>query len=85
MGVCVLFYPQFDLINIFSETEPEPVSSKLASIHNLRPYSVQALVMLAELTATLLDVVYRSEEKERVVPLLNSIMHNVFPYLRNHR
>ena len=41
--------------------------------------------MLAELTATLLDVVYRSEEKERVVPFIHNILHNVFPYLRNHR
>jgi len=51
---------------------------------NYQQYSVQALVMLADITAPLLDVVYRSEEKDKVVPFLSTIMHNVFPYLRNH-
>lgn len=50
-----------------------------------RQYSVQALILLAEVTVTLLDVVYRSEEKERVIPLLSNILYNVFPYLKNHR
>jgi len=50
-----------------------------------RQYSVQALMLLAEVTVTLLDVVYRSEEKERVIPLLSNILYNVFPYLKNHR
>ena len=48
-------------------------------------YSVQALMLLAQVTVTLLDVVYRSEEKERVIPLLSNILYNVFPYLKNHR
>lgn len=47
-------------------------------------YCVQALTMLAELTAPLLDVVYGSDEKERIASFLTSIMYNVFPYLRNH-
>ena len=42
-------------------------------------------MLLAEVTVTLLDVVYRSEEKERVIPLLSNILYNVFPYLKNHR
>jgi len=50
-----------------------------------RQYSVQALMLLGEVTVTLLDVVYRSEEKERVIPLLSNILYNVFPYLKNHR
>lgn len=53
--------------------------------NNQHQYSVQALILLSEVTATLLDVVYRSEEKERVIPLLNNILYNVFPYLKNHR
>ena len=53
-----------------------------ASYHQ---YSVQALTLLSEVTATLLDIVYRSEEKERVVPLLNTILYHIFPYLKNHR
>ncbi|XP_029636600.1 protein dopey-1 isoform X3 [Octopus sinensis] len=47
-------------------------------------YCVQALTILAELTAPLLDVVYGSDEKERIASFLTSIMYNVFPYLRNH-
>ncbi|XP_077487312.1 LOW QUALITY PROTEIN: protein DOP1A [Amblyomma americanum] len=48
-------------------------------------YSVQALSVLAEFLAPVLDVVYVSEEKEKVVPLLSGIMFYVTPYLRNHR
>lgn len=47
-------------------------------------YSVAALSVLAELLAPLLDVLYVSEEKDKVVPLLTNIMANVVPYLRNH-
>ncbi|XP_077977408.1 protein DOP1A-like isoform X2 [Glandiceps talaboti] len=47
-------------------------------------YSVQALTLLAENLALMLDVIYGSEEKEKVVPLLTQIMQNVTPYLRNH-
>ena len=60
-----------------------PRSEAVTATH--RQYSVQALMLLAEITVTLLDVVYRSEEKERVIPLLSNILFNVFPYLKNHR
>ncbi|RWS15080.1 protein dopey-1-like isoform X7 [Dinothrombium tinctorium] len=50
----------------------------------LAKYSVQALVALAEFVAPVLDVVYVSEEKEKVVPLVSNIMNYVTPYLRNH-
>nr|XP_039257072.1 protein dopey-1-like [Styela clava] len=46
--------------------------------------SVKALTVLSEVVANLLDVIYSSEEKEKVLPLLVSIMANVTPYLRNH-
>ena len=49
-----------------------------------RHYSVHALTLLGELLATLLDVTFRSEEKERIVPYLVNLMLKVFPYLRNH-
>lgn len=77
-------------------------------------YSVQALVLLAEvgfffsvrlkeepanvfvlccltrvltgqILAPLLDMVYRSDEKEKAVPLISRLMYYVFPYLKNHR
>lgn len=46
--------------------------------------SVKALTVLSEVVANLLDVVYSSEDKEKIVPILSSIMANVTPYLRNH-
>ncbi|XP_048879071.1 protein dopey-2 isoform X1 [Brienomyrus brachyistius] len=55
------------------------VSSSAPSV-----YSVQALSLLAEVLAPLLDMVYRSEEKERAVPLISRLLYFVFPYLRNH-
>ncbi|KAH9488781.1 Protein dopey-1 [Bulinus truncatus] len=47
-------------------------------------YSVQALVLMAELTASILDVIYSSEEKDKVAPFLTTLLYNVFPYLRHH-
>ncbi|KAF3843169.1 hypothetical protein F7725_002018 [Dissostichus mawsoni] len=47
-------------------------------------YSVQALVLLAEVLAQLLDMIYRSDEKEKAVPLITRLMYYVFPYLKNH-
>ena len=39
---------------------------------------------LGELLAPLLDIIYSSDEKDKVVPLLSSVMINVVPYLKNH-
>ncbi|XP_012882995.1 PREDICTED: protein dopey-2 [Dipodomys ordii] len=47
-------------------------------------YSVQALSLLAEVLASLLDMVYRSDEKEKALPLISRLLYYVFPYLRNH-
>ncbi|XP_059199122.1 protein dopey-2 [Centropristis striata] len=55
------------------------VSSSVPSV-----YSVQALVLLAEVLAPLLDMVYRSDEKEKAIPLISRLMYYVFPYLKNH-
>ena len=43
-----------------------------------------ALTVLAKLLATLLDIVYQSEEKDRALPLLSTVMYNLVPYLRVH-
>ncbi|XP_022650868.1 protein dopey-1-like isoform X3 [Varroa jacobsoni] len=51
---------------------------------NLSAYSVQALFVLAEFLAPVLDIVYVSEDKDKVVPLLTNIMVYVTPFLRNH-
>ncbi|EMP27843.1 Protein dopey-2 [Chelonia mydas] len=37
-----------------------------------------------EVLASLLDMVYRSDEKEKAVPLISRLLYYVFPYLRNH-
>ncbi|KAM3607379.1 uncharacterized protein V6R79_006681 [Siganus canaliculatus] len=55
------------------------VSSSAPSV-----YSVQALILLAEILAPLLDMIYRSDEKEKAVPLISRLMYYVFPYLKNH-
>lgn len=47
-------------------------------------HSVTALSVLAQLLAPMLDVTYGSQEKERVVTLLTTLMYNVTPYLKNH-
>lgn len=41
--------------------------------------------LTAQILAPLLDMVYRSDEKEKAVPLISRIMYYVFPYLKNHR
>ena len=42
------------------------------------------LVLAGELLAPLLDIIFHSEEKDKVLPLLYNVMANVMPYLRNH-
>ena len=66
-----------------SESEPATTTSAVAS--GSSNYSTQALIVLAELLAPLLDVMFGSEEKDRVTSLLTTVMYNVTPYLRNHR
>ena len=41
--------------------------------------------MMAEVLAALLDVVFGTEEKDRVTSLLTTVMYNVTPYLKHHR
>uniref|UniRef100_A0A4W5K2T9 DOP1 leucine zipper like protein B n=1 Tax=Hucho hucho TaxID=62062 RepID=A0A4W5K2T9_9TELE len=65
--------------NVHSSQASTMVSSSAPSV-----YSVQALALLAEVLAPLLDMVYRSDEKEKAVPLISRLMYYVFPYLKNH-
>uniref|UniRef100_T1J3V3 Uncharacterized protein n=1 Tax=Strigamia maritima TaxID=126957 RepID=T1J3V3_STRMM len=73
----------FDLEDTSSTVTPELTNSS-DPVNSNSQYSVQALSVLAELVAPLLDVIYVSDEKEKVVPLLNNVMYNVTPYLKNH-
>ncbi|KFO80762.1 Protein dopey-2 [Cuculus canorus] len=65
-----------------NDTSMAPSSMVSASAPSI--YSVQALSLLAEVLASLLDMVYRSDEKEKAVPLISRLLYYVFPYLRNH-
>uniref|UniRef100_A0A8C8R702 DOP1 leucine zipper like protein B n=1 Tax=Pelusios castaneus TaxID=367368 RepID=A0A8C8R702_9SAUR len=66
----------------FNDSSLVPSSMVSASAPSI--YSVQALSLLAEVLASLLDMVYRSDEKEKAVPLISRLLYYVFPYLRNH-
>ncbi|PVD28894.1 hypothetical protein C0Q70_11489 [Pomacea canaliculata] len=55
-----------------ADIEQEQGNDKSRDLHSFR------------LTAPILDVVYSSEEKEKVVPFLTTLLQNVFPYLRHH-
>ena len=74
-----------------SDTAPRPPSRSPSSTSSISEekramtaFSVPALALLGELLAPLLDIIYHSDEKEKVVPLLYSVMDYVVPYLRNH-
>uniref|UniRef100_A0A8C7CMY3 DOP1 leucine zipper like protein B n=1 Tax=Oncorhynchus kisutch TaxID=8019 RepID=A0A8C7CMY3_ONCKI len=64
--------------------DSEAQASTMVSSSAPSVYSVQALALLAEVLAPLLDMVYRSDEKEKAVPLISRLMYYVFPYLKNH-
>jgi len=51
---------------------------------NTASHATEALAVLGRLLATLLDIIYQSDEKEKVLPLLNIVMYNLVPYLRSH-
>lgn len=56
-------------------------SSSLSSNDHIQLLHLQPL----KFVAPVLDVVYVSEEKEKVVPLVSNIIGYVTPYLKNHR
>ncbi|GAB0100064.1 Protein dopey-1 homolog [Sergentomyia squamirostris] len=47
-------------------------------------YSVQAQSVLAAVLANLLDVAYGSQEKDKIVTIVTTLMYNITPYLKNH-
>ncbi|NWY93181.1 DOP2 protein, partial [Loxia curvirostra] len=77
-----IFPDEFNVEDV-NDTSVAPSSMVSASAPSI--YSVQALSLLAEVLASLLDVVYRSDEKDKAVPLISRLLYFVFPYLRNHR
>uniref|UniRef100_A0A0P5JMF4 Dopey-1 n=1 Tax=Daphnia magna TaxID=35525 RepID=A0A0P5JMF4_9CRUS len=67
-----------------SATDDAAVVVNPSSNNKTSRYSIQALVVLAELLAPLQDLIFPSQDKERVIPLLTSLLANVVPYLRHH-
>ncbi|XP_036964612.1 protein dopey-2 isoform X2 [Acanthopagrus latus] len=75
-----------DDVDVDGDGDHESMAQASTMVSSSAPsvYSVQALVLLAEILAPLLDMVYRSDEKEKAVPLISRLMYYVFPYLKNH-
>ncbi|XP_058042848.1 protein dopey-2 isoform X2 [Ahaetulla prasina] len=70
--------------NVENNLHDHSTVSSVVSASAPSVYSVQALTLLAEVLASLLDMVYQSDEKEKAVPLISRLLYYVFPYLRNH-
>lgn len=71
-----------------SEAEPAAPPTSVPSgstASNTSSYSTQALYVLAEVLAPVLDMVFGSDEKERMTSFLTTVMYNVTPFLKNHR
>ena len=68
-----------------SEAEPAPAPPVAASGSNSSNFSTQALCVLSDVLAPLLDIVFGTEEKDKMTNLLVTVMYNVTPYLKNHR
>eukprot|EP00794_Sanderia_malayensis_P000522 gene522-1172_t len=47
-------------------------------------YSAQALCVMAELLSSMMDLLYISEEKDKIASSLFYIMYNLTPYLKDH-
>ncbi|XP_017468735.1 PREDICTED: protein dopey-1 homolog [Rhagoletis zephyria] len=47
-------------------------------------YAAQAQSVLAATLANLLDVAYGSQEKDKVVNIITTLLYNITPYLKNH-
>jgi hypothetical protein len=74
-----------DTSNAEPQTATVSPTSNYANGSKTAQYNIQALSVLAKLLAPLQDLIYRSEDKERVIPLLTSLLANVIPYLKHHR
>lgn len=55
------------------------------SLDNIQETHNHYMFSFLQILAPLLDMVYRSDEKEKAVPLISRLMYYVFPYLKNHR
>lgn len=65
------------------DTPSTPGSFKEIMTGNQK-YSVQAQSVMAAVLANMLDVTYGSQEKDKVVTIITTLMYNITPYLKNH-
>lgn len=72
------------------EDIPQPFHSLDGNVKETTPitgnqqYSVQAQSVMATVLANLLDVAFGSQEKDKVVQIITTLMYNITPYLKNH-
>ncbi|CAD5112610.1 DgyrCDS1823 [Dimorphilus gyrociliatus] len=64
-------------------TQDHEIINNEAPRSEKRRHSVAALAVLGKVIAPLLDVSFSSDEKEKTVPILQNMMHNVLPYLKH--
>lgn len=50
----------------------------------IQQYSLQAQSVLAGILSNLLDVAYGSQEKDKVVTIVTTLLYNITPYLKHH-
>ncbi|XP_065193461.1 protein dopey-1 homolog isoform X2 [Sycon ciliatum] len=73
-----------DLSNKATVADGQAMSAKApkASVKLLAVYSPQALQCLSRVLATIVDIVYGSEEKDRAVAVLSNMMVYILPFLK---
>ncbi|XP_030388134.1 protein dopey-1 homolog [Scaptodrosophila lebanonensis] len=59
-------------------------NTKDNSMGGIQQYSLQAQSVLAAILSNLLDVAYGSQEKDKVVTIVTTLLYNITPYLKNH-
>ncbi|KPM03465.1 dopey-1-like protein [Sarcoptes scabiei] len=77
----------FDFSSLSLNSNANSGLSDLATASQNSFYSyfcIKALYAMAEFAAPILDVVYASEEKEKMIPLITNLMSHVIPYLKSH-
>ncbi|CAD7078230.1 unnamed protein product, partial [Hermetia illucens] len=66
------------------DISPATPDGSVRDLTGNQQYCVQAQSMLAAVLANLLDVAYGSQEKDKVVTIITTLMYNITPYLKNH-
>eukprot|EP00092_Neocalanus_flemingeri_P000320 GFUD01000342.1.p1 GENE.GFUD01000342.1~~GFUD01000342.1.p1 ORF type:complete len:1526 (+),score=540.23 GFUD01000342.1:2184-6761(+) len=70
--------------SVKTESADSCEATDTADVGTAAAHATAALTVLGSLLATLLDIIYQSEEKDKVLPLLTTVMYNLVPYLRTH-